>query len=249
MCLFYADFKHFRRLRRNIFRGSGKVSSSIRANRLSIMAGEAKRLTSLVKRIRTALWHGLPIDREHNSGVGEQAVRRQFGVGGAQPVGSGCTLQPDPLSLPVSFEARDGRADGGVRRIEINRDRVVVKRAVRGMRMAINVCVRDFLGIACRDAGAGQALVLVHRDPSLSVPLLVTSDDLHLELAWQTWSELFALPQIEDESGDTREPALRRRRRNAIRSRRPQFLVRRKAGQRLGETSVHRAEREIIARN
>lgn len=158
-------------------------------------------------------------------------------------------LQLDPHSLPVSFEARDGRADGGVRRIEINRDRVTVRRAVGGMRMAINVAVRDFLGITCRDTHEGKALVLVHRDPSLSVPLLVTSDDVQIERAWQIWSDLFALPQIEDESGDTREPALRRRSRNVIKTRRPRFLVRRKAGRPAMEQSIHRGEREIIARH
>jgi hypothetical protein len=34
-------------------------------------AATGKRLTSLVKRIRTALWQSPAIDREHNSGVGE----------------------------------------------------------------------------------------------------------------------------------------------------------------------------------
>lgn len=176
-------------------------------------------------------------------------MRRQFGVGGVQPAGSGCSLQLDPLSLPVSFEARDGRADGGVRHIEINRERVTVRRAVGGIRMAINVRVSDFLGIACRETNDGRALVLVHQDPSLSVPLLVTSDELHLDMAWQMWGDMFALPQIEDETGDARQPALRRRRRNVIKDRRPKFLVRRKTGRAAMETSIHRGEREIIARH
>lgn len=189
------------------------------------------------------------IDREHNPGVGDKAVRRQFGVGRVQPAGSGCLVQLDPLSLPVSFEARDGRADGGVRRIEINRERIVVQRAVGGIRMALNVRVRDFLGIARRATDDAQALVLVHRDPSLSVPLLVSADDAQIEHAWQAWSDLFALPQIEDESEAAREPAPRRRRRNAVRARRPKFLVRRKAGRASTAPTVHRGEREIIARS
>lgn len=176
-------------------------------------------------------------------------MRRQFGVGGVQPVGSSCMLQLDPHSLPVSFEARDGRADGGIRHIELNRERVTVRRAVGGIRMAINVRVSEFLGIACRETNDGRALVLVHSDPSLSVPLLVTADDLHLDMAWQMWGDLFALPQIEDEAGDARDPAPRRRRRNIIKDRRPKFLVRRKAGRRAMEQSIHRGEREIIARH
>jgi hypothetical protein len=46
-----------------------------------------------------------------------------------------------------------------------------------------------------------------------------------------------------------REPAARRRRHNAIRARRPRFLVRRRAGDLLNPASIHRDEREIIARD
>ena len=59
-------------------------------------------------------------------------------------------MRLDPLSLPLSFHAHDTRADGGVRRIELHRERVVLHRAVKGMRMAINVRVSDFLGVALR---------------------------------------------------------------------------------------------------
>lgn len=176
-------------------------------------------------------------------------MRRQFGVGGVQPAGSSCSLQLDPHSLPVSFEARDGRADGGIRHIEINRERVVVRRAVSGIRMAVNLRINEFHGIACRATNEAYALVLVHRDPSLSVPLLVTSDSDQIERGWQAWSDLLALPQIEEENDASREPATRRRRHNIIKSRRPKFLVRRKAGHAHPEKPVHRGEREIIARD
>ena len=158
-------------------------------------------------------------------------------------------LQLDPQSLPVSFDARDGRADGGVRHIEIHRERVLVQRAVAGIRMAIHLRVNEFLGIARRATDEGQALVIAHRDPSLSVPLMVTTDPNEIERAWQMWSELLALPQIEDETDMARPPAPRRRRHNVIRTRRPKFLVRRKAGHSATEALVHREEREIIARN
>ena len=158
-------------------------------------------------------------------------------------------MQLDPHSLPVSFDARDGRADGGVRHIEINRERVLVQRAVSGIRMAIAVRVNEFLGIACRATNEGQALVIAHRDPSLSIPLLVTSDGDQIEQAWQMWSDLLALPQIEEENDASREPAPRRRRHNAITGRRPKFLVRRKAGHYLAQPLVHSDKREIIARN
>jgi hypothetical protein len=45
------------------------------------------------------------------------------------------------------------------------------------------------------------------------------------------------------------EPAPRRRRHNAIRARRPKFLVRRRRGDLLNPANLHQGEREIIARD
>ena len=98
-------------------------------------------------------------------------MRRQT-TGGINPAGSSRVERLDPLSLPASFEARDTRADGGVRRIEIDRDRVTLRRAVHGMRMAINIRISDFLGVALRNIEGAPTLILKHRDPSLSVPLV-----------------------------------------------------------------------------
>jgi hypothetical protein len=174
-------------------------------------------------------------------------VRRQTATSGVNPAGSGRILRLDPLSLPVSFNAHDSRADGNVRQIELHRERIVLRRAVRGMQMAVNVRVSDFKGIALRGVEDAQMLVLVHRDPSLTIPLCVSADETEIATAWQTWSDIFALPQIRDNG--TREPAPRRRRRNAIRARRPKFLTRRRAGDANKETAVHHGEREIIARD
>ncbi len=173
-------------------------------------------------------------------------MRRQTAASGINPAGSSRVLRLDPLSLPVSFNAHDVRADGGVRQIELHRERVILRRAVRGMQMAVNVRVSDFRGVAMRATGDGQVVVLIHRDPSLSIPLCVSSDRDEIAAAWQTWSDIFALPQLTDE---TREPAPRRRRRNAIRARRPKFLVRRRAGDFHRSASVYRGECEIIARD
>jgi hypothetical protein len=156
-------------------------------------------------------------------------------------------LRLDPLSLPVNFDAHDTRADGGVRQIELHRERVVLRRALRGMRMAVNLRVRDFLGVALRGIDDAQMLVLAHRDPSLTIPLCVSSDANEIATAWQAWCELFALPRIAE--AQAREPAPRRRRHNAIRARRPKFLVRRRRGGPLDPAGVHRGEREIIARD
>jgi len=173
-------------------------------------------------------------------------VRRQTATSGINPAGSSRAERLDPLSLPLSFNAHDVRADGNIRQIEIHRERVVLHRAVRGMRMAVNVRVSDFLGVAIRDVKDSQMLVLLHRDPSLTVPLCVSEDQDEIADAWLMWSELFSLPQLEDE---TREPTARRRRRNAIRSRRPKFLMRRRIGALLNPANIFRGEREIIARD
>jgi hypothetical protein len=178
-------------------------------------------------------------------------LRRQTATGGVNPAGSSRPLRLDPHSLPVSFDAHDTRADGGVRHIELHRERVILRRAVAGMRMAINVRVRDFLGVALRGIDDARMLVLVHRDPALSIPLLVGSDhdevEMEIEIAWQAWSETFALPQLPEDTA--REPAPRRRRHHAIRTRRPKFLVRRRLGDLLNAAGNYQGEREIIARD
>jgi hypothetical protein len=174
-------------------------------------------------------------------------VRRQTSTSGINPAGSSRALRLDPLSLPISFDALDTRADGGVRSVELHRERVVLRRALRGMRMAVSVRVRDFLGIALRGIDDAQMLVLAHRDPSLTIPLCVSSDPDEIATAWRMWSEIFALPQLPEEKPC--ESAPRRRRRNAIRARRPKFLVRRRVGDLLNPANIHQGEREIIARN
>ena len=168
-------------------------------------------------------------------------------TGGTSPVGSSRALRLDPHSLPVRFDAHDQRADGSVRHIELHRERVILHRELRGMRMAIKVRVSDFLGVAVRGLDDAKMLVLAHRDPALSIPLCVSSDRVEIDTAWQMWSAIFALPQLPEEK--KREPAQRRRRHNAVRGRRPKFLVRRRAGGLLGDAGMYRGEREIIARD
>lgn len=174
-------------------------------------------------------------------------MRRQTATGGSHSAGSGRALRLDPLSLPISFNAHDTRADGGLRQVELHREHVVLRRAVSGMRMAVNVRVSDFLGIALREIEDAKVLVLAHRDPSLTIPLCVSDDGEEIAAAWEMWSETFALPQLRDAKQS--EPAPRRRRHNVIRWRRPRFLMRRKASELLPTAAVHRGEHEIIARS
>ena len=174
-------------------------------------------------------------------------MRRQTATSGINPAGSSRALRLDPLSLPVSFDAHDARADGGVRQIELHRERVVLRRALHGMRMAVKIRVSDFLGVALRGLDDAQMLVLVHRDPSLNIPLGASSDRDEIASAWRMWSDIFQLPQLPEDKPS--EPAVRRRRHNAIRARRPKFLMRRRIGALLNPVNIFRGEHEIIARD
>ena len=194
-------------------------------------------------------------------------MRRQTVLGGATPAGSGCMLRLDPLALPVRFTAVDAVADGRVRMVEIDRDRVRLCRSLRGMAIRVSLPIDTFLGVAVRMRPANGdwppvvELRLEHRDPALSVALFAGSDNFDVVAEWQLWGRVLGLPLlVGDLSGYLRQPfprlgALRvtapgprRRRRNAIKRRRPTFPLRRRPGV-VAQTPIVRREREIIARN
>ncbi len=181
-----------------------------------------------------------------------------------------CPQRLDPFSLPVRFEAADEAADGRRRVVDLHRERVVLRRSVRGMRMALNMPVAAFRGVAIRLSGVSAenstptsiAVVLEHQDPALSLALFSSPEADDIVAEWQSWGRVLGLPLLVAESdGNLREPfarlgalrieapSFRRRRRTAIARRRPSRLLRRRPGK-LPETPVvHRGEREIIARN
>ena len=190
-------------------------------------------------------------------------------TGGTMPAGSGRNnLRLDPFALPVRFPASDAGADGQVRQVELHRDHVVLRRAVRGMRMAVGVPVAAFRGVALHLAppeqghGASVTLTLDHHDRALCIPLLVAEDCDDVTAAWKAWGRVFGLPLlVADADGSMREAmprigrvavrkaAARRRRHSALRRRKPSILLRRKPGRAIAGAPVHRGEREIIARN
>lgn len=189
-------------------------------------------------------------------------MRRQSGAGGINPAGAGRCVRLDPHSLPIRFAACDPRADGGIRHIELSRDHVVLRRSLRGIAMALNIRVREFHGIGLRlapDSESGRVmamLVLEHRDPSLAVPLAFVPEDHDIAADWHSWAEALQLPCLMPElpapaaavMPARAEPAPRRRRRNAIKARRPSILMRRRTGATMAVMPVHHDEREIIAR-
>jgi hypothetical protein len=168
----------------------------------------------------------------------------------------------------VRFTAAYLAADANLRVVDLHRERVVLRRSVHGMRMALNLPVDGFRGVAIRLIGEPEqmpsaiAVVLEHGDPALSLPLFVAngSDDVVAE--WQAWGRVLGLPLLVAENdGSLREPfarlgalrveppIARRRRRGAIARRRPTRLLRRKATRLPDAPAVHRGEREIVARH
>jgi hypothetical protein len=188
--------------------------------------------------------------------------------GGTIPAGGSCELRLDPTALPVRFPAFDGGADGRVRLVEVHRERVILRRAVRGIRMLLSLPVATFLGVAIRimpsssETDGAVAVVLEHRDPALSIPVFVAPDGADVIAEWQLWARILGRPLlVKDAEGALREPfqrlgglrvaavAARRRRQGAILRRRPLIQFRRRPTRIPAELQVHRGEREIIARN
>ena len=191
-------------------------------------------------------------------------MRRQTELGG-HSAGSGRAARLDPLALPVRFTANDAVADERVRHVELHPERVILRRAVHGMRIALNMPVQAFLGVSIRltpadDAPAGVAVFLEHRDPALSIELYAAENADDVVAEWQLWARVLGVPALVTGSDGKfsepfprlgsvlcRAPAQRRRRRSPLARRRPRFLTRRRVGAKRAPL-VHR-EREIIARS
>jgi len=182
------------------------------------------------------------------------------------PAGSSRRL--DPFALPLAFEVTDHTADGQVRWVELHRERVVLRRALRGIKMALNLPVASYLGVAIRiepptsESEGAVAVVLEHRDPALSLPLCRTADGGDIVAEWQAWGLALGRPLlVADADGSLRQPfehigavrtgtpVVRRRRRSTLKARRPTLPLRRPVGVVPQTPVVHRGEREIIARN
>lgn len=183
--------------------------------------------------------------------------------GGGSPAGSGRALRLDPFALPVCFAAADAKADGRVREVELTRTRVVVRRSVAGMRMAVNLPITSFagVGLCLVPDEAVVAVVLAHKDPGLALPLFVTYDAHDAFAEWRSWGAVLGLPLLVEEGDGWREPFARlggmcverphprRRRRSPLKRRRPSMPMCRGRGELGAAMPVHHGEREIIARN
>ena len=179
----------------------------------------------------------------------------------------------DPFSLPVRFTAADAAADGALRVVDLHRERVVVRRAVRGMRMALNMPVASFRGVAIRlygESGAPcgdahpprsqscsstpirrcRSLCSPRRSPTTSSPNGSRGAACWACLCWSPKPTANCASRSRGMGGvRLQAPTWRRRRRTAIARRRPSRLLRRRAGTPQSAPAVHRGEREIIAQD
>src|SRR5689334_5419578 len=150
-----------------------------------------------------------------------------------------------------------------MRDVELDREKVVVRRSVSRIPMRLNLPVADFLGVALRVVAKGRKKIvwvtLEHPDPGLSIPLFHSKNTDDVVAEWQCWAETLQRPLlVTDDNGALHEllPRLgrlrlgktspRRRRRTAMNGRRPSIGWRRRNGMSKG---MHRGEREIIARD
>jgi len=118
-------------------------------------------------------------------------------------------------------------------------------------------------------SGSAEAYVVMATSPggrltmNLAMQALIGNQPASDAMAqWKSWARVLGVPLlVADDDGALREPfrrigrlavgqpAPRRRRRSAIKWRRPSILMRRKPGRPSANPSVYRGEREIIARN
>ena len=111
-------------------------------------------LTRLFKLIATAQWQGC--------GNRAATARREFRGVKWNPAGPlpgravrGRIVQTrpwrlDPFSLPARFRTADAAADEGLGVVDLHRERVILRRALSAMRMAVNLPVAAYRGVAIR---------------------------------------------------------------------------------------------------
>jgi hypothetical protein len=188
-------------------------------------------------------------------------------VAGGASAGSSRAFRLDPFTLPVRYAATLG---GGARRAEatilLDRDEVVVRRlSPAGAPLTFRMPVKTFDGVAVRMTPVGHdgaievTVELMHRDPGLTLPLMIADDPADVAADWQAWGRTLGLPllvvgqdgtvaaPVEQIGGVTLQSLKPRRRHSFFADRRPRFLTRRKLGRR-GKLEILTA-REIIARD
>src|SRR5262249_5417525 len=163
--------------------------------------------------------------------------------------------------------------DGALRVVDRHRDRVVLRRARAGMRMAVNLPVAAYRGVAIKLFAEADkpphmfAVTLEHADAALSLPLFSSADAGEITAEWRAWGPALGLPLLFPKDGGTlpevfarfgplliapptsRRPPPTPLSRRALARRRPQRFLRRRPAALPKDPIIHRGEREIIPRD
>lgn len=184
--------------------------------------------------------------------MGRQAhLKEQYSVD--QDAFTSWNVRLDPNALPQKFRYHTG-LEGYADEAAVILDRTlatVCRRLPSGIPMAMRMPMEAFEGVAVRMLPPGEAATdevtvvveLLHRDPHLSLPLMVTTSMDDVVAEWRTWGRVLALPLLMvDAEGHYRplearigcvavREALQRRNRSMASRRRPRFLARRRVGE------------------
>src|ERR1700720_2743024 len=101
---------------------------------------------------------------------------------GRLAAGASRTSRLGPFSFPLRFSNAYPGPHQTLPTVDLHREHVVLHRRVRGMRMALNLPLAAFRGVAIRLAHKANenptaiAVVLEHGDPALSLPLYASSE-------------------------------------------------------------------------
>lgn len=196
---------------------------------------------------------------------------RQTAIEAATNAGASAKLPLDPGRLPAVFNSRAGGIAGSSNRpvpveVCLDRETIIIKRQSTDEPVNAIIGVKAYSGVMVQVTPSAEAgsvcaqLILKHADDNLSVILAETGNPEELATIWPTWARTLSLPMLVCDLGGKVKPleaysaraAVRpapRRRLPLLTGRRPRFLVRRKTGLPAAAETVHRGEREIIARH
>jgi hypothetical protein len=107
--------------------------------------------------------------------------------------------------------AADARADGGVRKILIDRESIRIERVVGGIKMRLSVPVEAYCGVVLSyeegDKAGPYHVTLAHPDDEFSVMLHQSANWTEVVATWLRWVEFFDRPAILIDEG-VAEPAI-----------------------------------------
>ncbi len=167
--------------------------------------------------------------------------------------------------LPLRHGTSDAPFPGDEGLILPDVERLALARRFGPVAMKITHPLHSYRGVAIRILqGASEAedhiaVVLSHKDGALEVSLYEAEDDSDVIAEWRKWGNALGLPLLmegadghlvaaENRLGEVAVEHPRPRRRGSFLStRRPRFLIRRRAAKLPIVPFVHRDEREIIA--